>query len=52
MKKIITLEEWKIWLLIGLILLGILLILKKIDEDFERECINNGFSKEYCEVHK
>ena len=33
-------------------IIGIILIINKLDSDFMKSCTEAGFSKEHCEVHK
>lgn len=50
--KRIELKRVMFWLLILLSFIGIITVLKKLDQDFINSCMSNGYSKEYCEIHK
>ena len=39
-------------IIIALILIGMIVIANKENDDFIESCTNAGFTKEYCEAHK
>ena len=39
-------------IIIALILIGMIVIANKENDDFIKSCTDAGFTKEYCEAHK
>lgn len=39
-------------IIIVMILVAMIVIVKKLDDNFIESCTNAGFTKEYCEEHK
>lgn len=51
MKKL-KLRKWVKVVLISLVIIGIGTLLLKLDNDYMKGCMSNGYSKEYCIAHK
>lgn len=54
-KKLVLKTEWKIVLMIlpiCMILAGLIAFVIKEDQHFVENCMNNGYSRYYCESHR
>lgn len=52
MKKRLKLKWWVKWLLVSLALLGIIVLIDRIDRGFVDSCKSAGYSEAYCIAHK
>ena len=51
MKKL-RMKKWVKVVLISLIVLGIGILLLKLNNDYMEGCMSNGYSREYCIAHR
>ena len=49
MKK---LRMWVKVVLVSLVIIGLGALLLKLDEDFIKNCMSNGYSRDYCITHR
>lgn len=48
MKKKLRLKSWVKWLILILVILGMLVLIAKTNDDFTKSCVNSGYSEAYC----
>lgn len=42
----------KYYIIVGVVVILMIMIVNKLDNDFMESCVNSGYSKDYCESKK